>query len=134
MADNLTAPIDINLMVDQFLDIMIVRFLDSIGMQNVGTSKNATGDLVRSFKKALFYSGGDVQKASLTFLQCGRFVDMGVGRGSHKAKRARKPWYAKTKTAQIKRFREILSREYNKHLIIEIEKQLTQSVTLNNVL
>jgi len=149
--------INLNLMVDEFLDIMIERFLKSIAEHGVGTSKNATGKLVKSFKKALLYNGGDVQKASISFLMYGRFPEMAVGRGMqkgskvslghelyskkrndkgqlHSHSRVSKPWYSKTKASQLKRFREILSREYNKHLVLEIENQLKASITLNNIL
>jgi len=141
--------INIRGMIDGFMDIMIERFEKSMQKKRVGNSKTAKGLLIRSFRKALFYTGNDVPKASLTFLAYGRMVDAGFGRGSNANDRAylrqarrhtgetprrRKAWYSKTKASQLHRFRELMVKQYGEALVTEAEHQLTQQITLNNIL
>jgi len=76
-------------------------------------------------------------------------VDAGFGRGSNANDRAylrqarrhtgetprrRKAWYSKTKASQLHRFRELMVKQYGEALVTEAEHQLTQQITLNNIL
>ncbi len=81
------------------------------------TNKNATGNLKQNWWRTATESG-----VVLQFLQYGRFVDMGVGKGTRHTDRLvnrqlreggtgrkRRAWYAKTKTHEIKKLREIMA-------------------------
>ena len=147
---NINDKINLRGMLSQFQDILIDRFIKSIKKKKVGNSKYAKGRLVASFKKAMFYSGNDIQRASVSFLAFGRMVDGGWGKGSsatdrqyirsttrqtgEKQTRKRKAWYSKTKTGQIIKFRELMVKQYGAELVHEAEQQLTQTMTLNNIL
>ena len=116
---------------EKFIDVAVVAFKESMDKHMIiGNDR-----LYNSFKKALFYTGNNVLKASLSFYQYGRFVDMGVGKGMpiggrqktgdesffkkrnefgqlHQLTRKPKLWYSKTKTRQTKRLREVFTKYY----------------------
>jgi hypothetical protein len=137
-------------MLNQFLDILIERLEKSIDKKKVGNSKTANGMLIRSFRKAMFYSGNNMPKASVSFLAYGRMPDMGVGKGTsindrvyvrqsgrqtgERNTRRRKAWYSKTKAGQIMRFRELMVKQFGDAMVQEVELQLTQTMTLNNII
>lgn len=87
----------------------------------------------------------DVSSAALSFLLYGRFVDMGVGKGTDYAtsqyqkirkngeKRTRRParWYAKRKGYETHRLRELLVDHYVSIPLTTIENALTGSVSIN---
>ncbi|MFD1143048.1 hypothetical protein ACFQ4C_18115 [Larkinella insperata] len=83
-------------------------------------------------------------RVTLLFLQYGRYVDMGVGKGvSHTDRvvsrlirddapgRRRKPWYSKRKGYEIRRLREILTQMHVSIPVDAIENALTFSVNLS---
>ncbi|QJD79567.1 hypothetical protein [Spirosoma rhododendri] len=90
-------------------------------------------------------SGNDVNSAFLSFLLYGRFVDMGVGKGTDYATsqyqkvrkngepRNRRParWYAKRKGYETHRLRELLVDHYVSIPITTIENALTGSVSIS---
>jgi hypothetical protein len=142
--------INLKAMLNSFLNIMVERFQDSIDEQGIGQTDAA----YRSFKKALFYSGGNISNVKVSFYKYLRFVDMGVGKGMpigkrrdlgdsiylkkrerngrlKNLKRKAKPWYGKTKASQIMRLREIMIRDYSINVIKELEKDLTQNIKIN---
>ena len=144
--ENLHQKINLRGMLEAFLDIAIESFQESLDKKKV----LGNDILYNSFKKALFYTGGNISKAQLTFLAYGRMVDMGVGKGvtwstqkyarSYWAKRTkdrparkRKPWYSKTKSHQVIRLREILAEQYGIGLLAEVENAISQSVILNHL-
>ncbi len=154
---NLHERINLRGVLENFLDIAIDRFHYSLQKNKVGFEKRGrhggvrAGELWNSFKKALFYTGGNIDKAQITFAAYGRMVDMGVGKGvnynqqaysqSSDGKRSRdrtgrrkKPWYSKTKTHELIRLREILAKEYQINLLVEVESALNQSITVNYIL
>lgn len=87
----------------------------------------------------------DVGSASMSFLMYGRFVDMGVGKGTDYAtsqyqkvrangeKRTRRParWYAKRKGHETHRLRELLVDHYVSIPLTTIENALTGSVSVS---
>jgi hypothetical protein len=61
--------------------ITIKRWRRKIDRMKIG--QHSSGELFRSFKyNVLASSGGDVQKIEFAFRYYGKFVDMGVGRGT----------------------------------------------------
>ena len=88
--------------------------------------------------------GSDVNRVMIQFLQYGRYLDMGVGRGvSHTDRvvarqlklgstgRTRKPWYSKRKAYETHRLREILAQKNLTIALDTIESAMNIAVTLN---
>jgi len=137
-------------MLSQFLDIMIEKFqkaMDKAGILGNDIAYN-------SFKKALFYSGGNIDVASVNFIKYIRMVDMGVGKGMpigsrrdlgdskflskrerngqlKNLKRKPKPWKGKTQSSQVMKLREIMSRDYRIAIVQEFEKSLNENININ---
>lgn len=101
-----------------------------------------TNQLRRSWWESVQVGGG-VDRVMIQFMQYGRYLDMGVGRGtSHNERlanrqlrlgntRTRRPWYSKRKGYEIKRLREILA-EQNVHLLVDsIENALSIKLQVN---
>lgn len=89
-------------------------------------------------------SVGSVDRVMIQFLQYGRYVDMGVGRGVSDTDRKvtrllregspgrrRKPWYSKRKSYEIKRLREVLAKMHVTIPVDAIENALSFSVNLS---
>ncbi len=93
--------------------------------------KRSSGELFRSFQyKVIGSAGGDIQRIEFAFNYYGKFVDMGVGRGTRLgdtpmsgtkrrfagkflgAGRVPKKWYSKTFFAESQRLAEILQKEF----------------------
>lgn len=85
---------------------------------------NATGDLLRSLSYQTFVAGGgNSGRFQLSFLEYGRFVDMGAGKrskletinGNTRALKGRKPqkWYTKKVYDMV--FGNLLDRLYNNY-------------------
>ena len=90
-------------------------------------------------------SGGDVQKIEFAFRYYGKFVDMGVGRGTslgdqpismgvHKLsgkflgmKRVPKKWYSKTFYSETQRLVEILQEEYGHRGQVSISENINDN-------
>lgn len=147
---NIHEKINQRAMLSKFLDIMIEKFqraMDKAGILGNDVAYN-------SFKKALFYSGGNVDVASINFIKYLRMVDMGVGKGMpigsrrdlgdskflskrerngqlKNLKRKPKLWKGKTQTSEVMKLREIMSRDYRVAIIQELEKSLTENINLN---
>ena len=109
--------------------ITIKRWRRKIDRMKIG--QNSSGELFRSFQyNVLASSGGDVQKIEFAFRYYGKFVDMGVGRGTKLGdqpmsmgmrklsgkflgmKRVPKKWYSKTFYSETQRLVVILQEEY----------------------
>jgi hypothetical protein len=109
--------------------ITIKRWRRKIDRMKIG--QNSSGELFRSFQYSVLASaGGDVQKIEFAFKYYGKFVDMGVGRGTKMGdqpmshgmrrlsgkllgmKRVPKKWYSRTFFAETQRLLEILQEEY----------------------
>jgi len=109
--------------------ITIKRWRKKIDRMKIG--QYSSGELFRSFQyNVLASSGGDVQKIEFAFRFYGKFVDMGVGRGTSLGdqpmsmrmrklsgkflgmKRVPKKWYSKTFYSETQRLVEILQEEY----------------------
>lgn len=109
--------------------ITIKRWRKKIDRLKIG--QHSSGELFRSFQYSVLASaGGDVQKIEFAFRYYGKFVDMGVGRGTKLSdqpmsrgmrklsgkllgmKRVPKKWYSKTFYAETQKLIEILQEEY----------------------
>jgi hypothetical protein len=107
----------------------VKRWRKKIDRMKIGG--HSSGELIRSFQYSVLESaGGDVQKIEFAFKFYGKFVDMGVGRGTKLGdqprspygrklsgrflgmKRVPKPWYSKTLYAETQRLLEILQEKY----------------------
>jgi hypothetical protein len=110
-------------------NITIKRWRRKIDRMKIG--HHSSGELFRSFQyNVLASAGGDVQKIEFAFRFYGKFVDMGVGRGTKLGdqpmsygmrrlsgkflgmKRVPKKWYSKTLYSETQRLVEILQEEY----------------------
>lgn len=129
---------DIAAVINGWAEVVLDRFRGALDKYDIG---KLDGDLWRSFTYQLVLNGGDVEAVVIKFLQYGRFVDMGVGRGVpvgargsaafEKARkdngqlrrygRKRKPWYSKTKTREIGILRTILVQDYGVNTLAQME-------------
>jgi len=116
-------------LIDKWLDIVVDQLHNALDEYDIG---KLDGDLWKSITGSIVSSGGSVQEVIVKFMQYGRFVDMGVGKGmpigsqrklgkkqysknrngsgqllSHNRKS--KPWYSKTKYREIARLRELMA-------------------------
>jgi hypothetical protein len=110
-------------------NITIKRWRKKIDRMKIG--QHSSRELFRSFQYNVQASaGGDVQKIEFAFRFYGKFVDMGVGRGTKVGdqpmsygmgrlsgkflgmKRTPKKWYSKTLYSETQRLVEILQEEY----------------------
>lgn len=103
-----------------------------------GSRKGRTNNLRRTW-----WQMATGERVVINFLLYGRFLDMGVGRGTThtdrltarqlglgRVGRTRRNWYSKRKGYEIKRLNEILAQQ-NIHLLVDsLENALTLSVNL----
>jgi hypothetical protein len=115
-------------------------------MSRMKIGQNSSGDLYRSFKfKVIAASGGNVDRIEFAFTYYGKFLDMGVGKGTKLGDRpisrgsrvladkmlgtARKPkkWYSRTFYGEAHRLFEILQKEYGRKAQVVISENITDS-------
>lgn len=108
--------------------------------------KHSSGELFRSFQyKVIGSAGGDIQRIEFAFNYYGKFVDMGVGRGTRLgdqpmsgtkrrfadkfpgAGRVPKKWYSKTFYAESQRLAEILQKEYGRRGQLVISENINDN-------
>lgn len=106
--------------------ITIDRWREKIDQMNIGQSGKLFGSFVSNIIRN---SDGNPAKIELAFLYYGKFVDMGVGKGTRIGtlqdekilrgraahfRTARKPkrWYSKTKGAETRALAELMAREF----------------------
>jgi hypothetical protein len=109
--------------------ITVKTWRRNLKCQKIGIE--SSGELFRSFQfKVIGSAGGDIQKIEFAFNYYGKFVDMGVGRGTRLGylpsrrfddrisnrflgtPRRPKKWYSKTFYAENQRLVDILQEEY----------------------
>lgn len=114
-----------------------------LGSYTFGSKHPRTNQLRKSWWQNVNVGGG-VDRVMIEFMLYGRFIDMGVGRGTThtgrivnrqlklgRSPRTRKLWYSKRKGYEIHRLREILAAQ-NIHLLLDsLETALNISVHLN---
>jgi hypothetical protein len=118
---------DIKLTLEAWAEIVLDRWMDKIDRLGIGYSLQ----LEDSFRmEVINNAGGDVARIEFAFKYYGKFVDMGVGKGTkldqvkelktdrrlegrqHGNYRQAKPWYGKTFYAERMKLMEILSAKY----------------------
>lgn len=135
---------------EQFLRIAVERFQRSqekkiYSVRTKGKRKlTRTRYLNKNFQTSVSMLGGK-DRLQITFPLYGRFVDMGVGRGTnvnlvklskryraHRRDTKRQPrrWYSKTKASQEKALAQILSKRYGVGLVNLAENLLSQTITI----
>lgn len=148
---DINARINLKGTYEQFLKIAIEKFRASQEKKIYRTRSRGkkaltrTRNLYNRFTSSSAVSATGVDTLKINFLLYGRFVDMGVGRGTsmntallrkkysiHKPDVPRKPmrWYSKTKSSQEKKLAEILAKQYGKSLIKLAETLLNNTVTI----
>lgn len=120
---------------DNWAETVIKIWNEKINKLRIGHS----GELATSFSHHVIYSAaGSLPRIEFFFLNYGRFVDMGVGRGyrdinyNYRGKlsgievRKKKPFYSPTAWAEYKKIGEYLMERYgtraSAHLIERMEK------------
>ncbi|MCX6250012.1 MAG: hypothetical protein NTX61_04595 [Bacteroidetes bacterium] len=115
-------------------------------MSRMKIAQNSSGDLYRSFKfKVIAASGGNVDRIEFAFNYYGKFLDMGVGKGTKLGDRpvskgsrvladkmlggVRKPkkWYSRTFYGEAHRLFEILQKEYGRQVQVVISENINDN-------
>lgn len=151
---DLNQRINLKGLVEAWSRITVERFQAQIDKKVYGRKRSSrkrslvrSGRLRSDWRSRLYLDrqAGGVKGLQLSFLLYGRFVDMGVGKGTSYAlskyqgnrkngePRTRKParWYSKEKTHQIHRLRELMARYYVNIVPQALENYLTDSVTVH---
>jgi hypothetical protein len=108
--------------------------------------RHSSDDLFRSFQiKVIAGAGGNVDRIEFAFKYYGKFLDMGVGRGTRLGdrpasrgskrvseqflgmKREPKKWYSRTFYAESHRLFEILQKEYGRRSQILISENISDN-------
>lgn len=119
-------PISQQHLASEWARITIEKWRTALNAKKIGQSSQ----LYNSFlSNIIINANGDISKIELMFRFYGRFVDMGVGRGttisqvgdkpSQKARAAQliagrtpKKWYSKTKTAEVRKLNELMAQHF----------------------
>lgn len=124
--------------------ITIKRWRKNLDRMKVG--KRSSRELYRSFQfKVIAASGGSVDRIEFAFRYYGKFLDMGVGKGtrlgdrpvSRRGKalsekflgggRVPKKWYSRTFFAEAHRLFEILQKEYGRKAQVVISENINDN-------
>lgn len=151
MAEQTNKPVTLKLNTAQFAsmwaEVTIDRLHQALDKFNIG---KLDGALWRSLQAEIVKSNGDVDRVITRFMQYGRFVDMGVGRGvsigaagtsafaaarnanGTLKKYARKPkkWFSRTYYHEVQRFVELYSDEFSKQIPVQIAEALNAEIKL----
>ena len=151
--DNLDINQKINLkgLVQAWLNITVERFGEDLDAKLYNRTRSTRKKLLvrtralRSNWRSTISSGAsDVNGAQISFLEYGRMVDMGVGRGTSYAlskyqairkngePRTRKPvrWYSRRKGHEMHRLRELLTKYHIDVSLDALENALTTRVEM----
>lgn len=110
MSDNT----NIGITVEEWARIVIERWENRITTLNI----KQTGQLLKSFTHFInTQANGDPERITFAFEYYGKFVDMGVGKGTTinqvgSTNRKPKPWYSKIFWSQFEKLKEILVEKY----------------------
>jgi len=130
----------IDQVINNWAIITVDKFQEALVRMDVG---EVDGTLMRSFKTEVQAKGGDAFAVIIRFLNYGRFVDMGVGRGQPLGfknvqliggnrygktnnKRQPKKWYSKTKTREVAVLRFLMARNFSILAVKGLEAELKQ--------
>ncbi|QTE38486.1 hypothetical protein J3L18_05260 [Mucilaginibacter gossypii] len=145
-------PINVTLNTEQFAlkwaEILTDRLHNALDKYNIG---KLDGPLWMSIHAAVIAAGGDAEKVITRFLQYGRFIDMGVGRGVpiglagtgafsaarnddgtlRRNRRRKKVWYSKTYYADVMRFKELYLQIFNQQVPGQITEALAGDISMS---
>ena len=115
-------------------------------LNRLKVGQHSSGDLYRSFQfKVIAGTGGNVDRIEFAFKYYGKFLDMGVGkgtrlgdrpvsRGSRKLSekflgmgRVPKKWYSRTFYGEAQRLFEILQKEYGRRAQVVISENINDN-------
>ena len=146
---DLNERINLRGLVEAWLRINVERFQEGLTQKLYRRQRSSrkrrlsrTYQLLRNWRSSISGAGEDVAGAQYSFLEYGRFMDMGVGGKTSYAlskyqsirrngeKRSRKPvrWYSRRKGYEIHRLRELLCEHYVSVPIEFLENTLTARV------
>jgi hypothetical protein len=145
---NVTIQLNTQEFAEKWAPIMVDRLYQGLDKYNIG---KLDGALWNSIKSQVLASNGDVDSIITKFLQYGRFVDMGVGRGVpigaagtaafsaarndngslRKYHRSRKPWYSKAYYSEVQRFTELYADMFNKQVPVQIQEALNATINIS---
>jgi len=144
--------VNITLNTEQFArkwaEILTDRLHNALDKYNIG---KLDGALWRSIQAATIAENGNAEKVITRFLQYGRFIDMGVGRGVpiglagtgafsaarnddgtlRRNRRRKKVWYSKTYYADVMRFKELYLQTFNQQVPGQISEALAGDISMN---
>lgn len=120
--------LNVNLTVQAWADIVIQIWLDKIEQLRIQYSYQ----LADSFANhVISHANGDVQRIEFAFNYYGKFVDMGVGKGttledvsSPDNKRRPKPWYSRTFYAEVQKLGRLLAEKYARKGVLVIVENI----------
>ena len=129
---------------DAWAKITIQLWRKNLSRMKIG--QNSSGDLHRSFKyKVIAGARGNVERIEFAFNYYGKFLDMGVGKGTKLGDRpvsrgsrvladkmlggVRKPkkWYSRTFYGEAQRLFEILQKEYGRKAQVVISENINDN-------
>lgn len=142
-----------NQMVQEWAVIVMSRWFEALQYYGIGKTRA----LQWSFQKQLIKANGDVEAVIFKFLQYGRFIDMGVGRGQDlnglvlarkydryrdvngkmtwglvsRIARKKKPWYTKTFYREVAKLADLYKAKYGEKIVSVLENQFTGTLNLN---
>lgn len=143
--------INLKVTYQSFLKIAIERFKGSLDKKlyryrSRGARKlTRTRNLYNSMEDYMIMGTSGIDMLQIKFLLYGRFLDMGVGKGTnvnaamlrkrytvHRSEEPRKPirWYSKTKEAEQHKLAEILASQYGIGMVKLAENLLNNTVTI----
>ncbi|RYC69828.1 MULTISPECIES: hypothetical protein [Spirosoma] len=138
-------------LVQAWQRITVDRFREDLNQKLYGRKRarwrrtlSRTYQLRNNWHMALIGAGDDVRGSQISFLQYGRFVDMGVGKGTDSAlatyqrvrangeKRTRIPvrWYSRRKGYETHRLRELLVQHHIDIPLETLESALSTRIEL----
>lgn len=150
MADQ-TTPVelkfDVRELAQKWSEFTVDKLHDALDKYNIG---KLDGALWKSIQDQVVANGGDVEKVITRFLQYGRFVDMGVGRGVpiggagtkqfsnarnndgtlKRYARKPRPWFSKTYYHETQRFAELYAQAFQKQIPLQISDALNANIKL----
>ncbi|MHB8209063.1 hypothetical protein [Mucilaginibacter sp.] len=148
----LDTPADIQLSTEQFFTDWAAYTVQRLrGALDKYRRPTWTDSLYNSLVTEVSQSGGNVDAVILKFLQYGRFIDMGVGRGvpigaagsgqfsaARNAKGQlksyrRKPehWYSKTYFAEVQKVKELYQEAFSNSIPVQIKEALTAQINIS---
>lgn len=125
----------------EWAKILIQKWIRQLRIKKIGSSQELAGSFVSAVIKA---SNGDVAKIQLMYNEYGKFVDMGVGRGTTLSDvgsnrslsklglilRKRKQWYSPTFLSEYNLLVKILETQYGIKVMNQLNFESTVEISM----